>query len=169
MFRLFCLIIIWLMYIGIRALLLKTAPLTHNCQKWIQLTALEWSSLSYSLSGHHQGALQSHVTNFAEGFKWCNHVLPCAKCPSKQSGQGPLKKRIFWHVTNFEGGFKWCNPAMPSTLPICNLDKDLRPEQKMFGTFLSCLTWLALFSWWILSHCRAIFLLSVIYPKLFDK
>ena len=87
---------------------------------------------------HHQSALQSHVTSFGEGFKWCNHALPCAKCPSKQSGQRSLKTRIFCHVTNFEEGFKWCNPALPSTQAIWTRILDL--SRKCLTH--SCLAWL---------------------------
>ena len=87
----------------------------------LKLNTLELSSLSYSLSGHHQSALQSHVTNFVEGFKWCNHALPCAKCPSKQSGQGsfdmlPTLRR------DLNGATMSCQ--VPSVL-LSNMDKDL--------------------------------------------
>ena len=111
----------------------------------LKLTTLELSSLSYSLSGHHQSALQSHVTNFVEGFKWCNHALPCAQCILSNLDKDLLRQEYFDMLSTLRRDLNGATHALPSTLPS-NLDKDLRPEQKMFHIYFACLTSLALSS-----------------------
>ena len=56
-----------------------------------------------------------------------------------------LRQEYFEMLSTLRRDLNGATHALPSTLPS-NLDKDLRPEKKMFHTCFACLTSLALFS-----------------------